>query len=158
MLHVLNPKLLAALLLLGVLMRVLMPWWQQRDDRDAKPKQIEDCEAVMALIVRYKKDHNEAFPRELADLEYLLPGRRNALENLSTIAALTERYVYFAPQPEKLRPDRLQLVSVLYQNGSYYKGARGRCIGMANGMAVWMPRSGVEQYLKHTGINSPNLD
>jgi hypothetical protein len=69
-----------------------------------------------------------------------------------------ERYVYFAPLPEKLKPDRLQVVSVLYQHGRFYKGARGRCIGMANGMVRWMPSVAVEQYLKHDGISAPNLD
>ena len=85
MLRTLNPSLLGVLLVLGVLMRVLMPYWQERDDRAAKPKQIQACEAVMALILRYKDDHNGAFPPKLADLEYLLPGRLPALQTLERV-------------------------------------------------------------------------
>ena len=154
MLHVLNPKLLAALLVLGGLMAVLMPWWQERDNRAAKPKQIADYKAVLALIARYKDDHKGAFPTKLADLEYLLRDRNIAPSNVTSVEDLAERYQYFPPKPDQLEPSRIGHAVVLYQNGRAYNGAYDRCIGMAYGGVIRMPKEGVPDFLKRAGIDT----
>lgn len=137
----------------GVALRVLVPYYQQKQDQPMLDASRHEATAFMEAVYQFSEQNPEKrFPTNLNEVASIVLANGNKQIAATNLAAVYNKYVYLQPTPHK-RDDVMMDKAILVEKLGHYKNRKGGFIGTVGGITQWYPLKAYKELIEKNGLS-----